>query len=401
MHSKGILTSLILLATTLPQSRNLSLTEILKREGPAVVLLEARNDAGEAFVQASGVVVHAGIIVTNAHVLDGACNVTVALSGDSQPRPVAGIVSYDLLKDIAILRFEGEAWSVATVGDSRRDVGERVVAIGNPKGLERSVSDGVISGIRKVDSGNLIQFTAPISPGSSGGGLYNLTGKLIGITSATLQEAQNINFAVPIEEALAVEKYGSNGEGIPWAKVSGFFCHGGVGSLFQNTARLDWELIGALLGRPFADPVVQQGLQELGGGRTPEPVFGVLPGAGEWRGYWFHNLGIVVHFQSGRCSAIDLYGRDVKNTGMKGFQGILPFGLSWSSNRGTILKSLGAPINTVDARTSSRFQTQTGERIMPDVWVIEDRHVFGNRQYLLRFDDSGRLAQISVGVAIP
>lgn len=92
--------------------------------------------------------------------------------------------------------------------DAILKAGQRVIAIGNPLGLERTVSDGLISGIRKDDAGvELIQTTVPISPGSSGGVLLNEQGTIIGITTSTFTAGQNINFAISINTIrLFIEK---------------------------------------------------------------------------------------------------------------------------------------------------------------------------------------------------
>lgn len=78
-------------------------------------------------------------------------------------------------------------------------IGEQILAIGNPYGFENTISDGLISGIREIADFKLLQITAPVSPGSSGGALFNMKGEVIGITSIGSQwNAQNLNFAIPI-----------------------------------------------------------------------------------------------------------------------------------------------------------------------------------------------------------
>ena len=80
------------------------------------------------------------------------------------------------------------------------EIGETVYAIGNPQRLELTVSDGLLSGKRSAGELRLVQTTAPISPGSSGGGLFDSRGNLVGITTSTRRDAQNINFAIPAED---------------------------------------------------------------------------------------------------------------------------------------------------------------------------------------------------------
>jgi serine protease Do len=95
---------------------------------------------------------------------------------------------------------------VVRLGDSDLvQVGERVVAIGNPRGLEQTVTDGLISAIRDTGKGyKLFQMSVPISTGSSGGPLFNMAGEAIGITAAYLEGGQNLNFAIPINYGLAL-----------------------------------------------------------------------------------------------------------------------------------------------------------------------------------------------------
>jgi len=85
-------------------------------------------------------------------------------------------------------------------------VGERVYAIGAPEGLELTLSEGVISGLRDFDGAHVIQTSAPVSPGSSGGGLFDAHGHLIGITTFSMKEGQNLNFALPTEWVDALVK---------------------------------------------------------------------------------------------------------------------------------------------------------------------------------------------------
>ena len=96
----------------------------------------------------------------------------------------------------------------APLGDSNKiEIGEKVVAIGNPLGYERTVSDGIISGLREEKGMKYLQITTPISPGSSGGALLNMYGEVIGITSmGYLGFAQNLNFAVPINYVCSLIK---------------------------------------------------------------------------------------------------------------------------------------------------------------------------------------------------
>ena len=180
----------------------LTTPEIVERVGGAIVSIEPQDAEGRVFGSGSGVVIHsAGIIVTNYHVLGGAHFAEVRLEGNQMYDDVF-FLGGDIHKDLAIIRIGASGLPVASLGDSSKvRVGEKVVAIGNPLGYERSVSEGIISGIREIEGVKYFQMTTPISPGSSGGALLNTAGEVIGITSMGYFEfAQNLNFAVPIEE---------------------------------------------------------------------------------------------------------------------------------------------------------------------------------------------------------
>ena len=118
---------------------------------------------------------------------------------------MGGIKGLNEKLDIAIFQFEAtDTPYVKNLGDSDKILsGEKVIAIGSPSGLENSISEGIIANPARILFGTkFIQFTAPISPGNSGGGLFNKDGKVIGITTASLaggeKSNQNLNFAVPI-----------------------------------------------------------------------------------------------------------------------------------------------------------------------------------------------------------
>jgi S1-C subfamily serine protease len=139
-----------------------------------------------------------GLVVTNLHVIvdDVGAAVTLA-NGDSYG--VVSVAAVDERRDLALLRIPGFELKTAKLGNSDNvQVGDHVYAIGAPVGLELSLSDGILSGIRDLEGYKVLQTTAAISPGSSGGGLFNSRGELVGITSFKIRGGENINFAVPI-----------------------------------------------------------------------------------------------------------------------------------------------------------------------------------------------------------
>jgi hypothetical protein len=133
-------------------------------------------------------------IISNFHVVAFASKIIV--ESKSGKKTEAGIVYFDSESDIAILRT-GEKLSESELKiASKLNVGQKVFTIGNPSGLDWSISDGIISGFRTNNVSGLIQFTAPISAGSSGGGLFDSDGNLIGITTSQIINAQSLNFAI-------------------------------------------------------------------------------------------------------------------------------------------------------------------------------------------------------------
>jgi len=148
---------------------------------------------------ASGVLVSAdGFFVTNAHVVERCRSLTATYIIGSSRRPYeATLKYYDKKSDTAVLKIEWRGLDFFNLVAKNVHVGERVYAIGNPRGLEQSMSEGIVSGLRSEDGTLWIQHSAPISPGSSGGALISSSGELLGINSWYGKESQNLNFAVP------------------------------------------------------------------------------------------------------------------------------------------------------------------------------------------------------------
>jgi Trypsin-like peptidase domain len=189
-----------------PVSRNnegrFDIPSISQKAAGAVVLITMYKDK-QPIAQGSGFIVGAdGEVVTNYHVIKNGTSAVVKFP-DATHFDVDGVLASDRNRDIAIIKVQGDGFHTLTLGDSQAlKIGEEIVAIGSPLSLESTVSNGIVSGIRPADDeGNeLIQITAPISPGSSGGPLFNMYGKVVGITAAHLAGGQNLNFAIPINE---------------------------------------------------------------------------------------------------------------------------------------------------------------------------------------------------------
>ena len=135
-------------------------------------------------------------MVTNLHVIRGTDAVTVRLSSGTA-MAVRGVLRLDEAHDLAILDVGGSGHDYLRLSTGKPAVGTRVYAIGNPLGLDGTLSEGVVSGWPELDGVLYVQTTAPISPGSSGGPLLSADGTVIGIATASLRGGQNLNLAVP------------------------------------------------------------------------------------------------------------------------------------------------------------------------------------------------------------
>ena len=163
----------------------------------------------------SGVIISSdGYILTCAHVVDGASTITVTIGDKDYP---ATLVGEDTTSDIAVIKVEADGLTPATVGDSDGlKVGQSVMAVGNPLGeLGGTVTGGMISALNRsvtiqgsssVNTMSLIQMDASVSPGNSGGGLFNMSGELVGIVNAksSSSDAEGLGFAIPINDAIKV-----------------------------------------------------------------------------------------------------------------------------------------------------------------------------------------------------
>jgi len=177
---------------------------IVKATEGAIVSVVMSDRDGKPIAQGSGFFVSKdGLILTNYHVIAEGSSAIVKLP-DGAYYVVDGVRAFDKVRDIAVIKARGHNFRTLTLGSSERvQVGEEVVAIGNPLSLESTVSNGIVSGIRTDEQlgGRFLQITAPISPGSSGGPLFNMDGQVIGITTMYLEGGENLNFAIPIDDA--------------------------------------------------------------------------------------------------------------------------------------------------------------------------------------------------------
>ena len=182
--------------------------DAIEKAADSVFMLEVYSSDNRQIAVGSGFVAFdPSILITNYHVIEDGAYI-IAVSDDQDQYLVTQVCCADRKRDIAILQFdrtpEAEPLPLDTDGNLKRS--QTVVAIGSPAGLRNTVSIGNISAFYKKDGKDWIQFTAPISSGSSGGALFNDEGEIIGITTATYASTQNINMAVRIREV--IELYG-------------------------------------------------------------------------------------------------------------------------------------------------------------------------------------------------
>jgi S1-C subfamily serine protease len=199
-----ILLSANIVVAQSPQATRKDIPTIAKAANGAIVSIIMSDKDGHALAQGSGFLISKdGLILTNYHVIENGSSAIVKLP-DGAFFAVDGVFASDKARDVAIIKAHGKNFLTLTLGNSDQlQVGEEVVAIGNPLSLESTVSNGIVSGIRavKAEGGTFLQITAPISPGSSGGPLFNMEGKVVGITTLYLKGGENLNFAIPINDA--------------------------------------------------------------------------------------------------------------------------------------------------------------------------------------------------------
>ena len=201
----------------------LSTKEVAALVSPSVVVITTEQMVssnslwfGGSYVQSgagSGVIISQdGYILTCAHVVAGATNINVQLNG-SDDQYTATVVGSDTVSDVAVLKIDATGLTPAVIGDSDKlAVGEEVIAVGNPLGtLGGTVTNGIVSALNReiTVEGNdmtLIQMSAAVSPGNSGGGLFNTSGELVGIVNAKSDssDAEGLGFAIPVNTATKV-----------------------------------------------------------------------------------------------------------------------------------------------------------------------------------------------------
>ncbi|HEV2827501.1 MAG TPA: trypsin-like peptidase domain-containing protein [Pyrinomonadaceae bacterium] len=177
------------------------LPELVRRIKPSAVAIETFDARGEKLSRGSGFFVDSDRVVTNRHVIDNAYRAEVH-SYNGSVYQVKGVIAVDAEGDLALLRVDAPPNQVRPLLLDRTSPqeGESIVVIGNPFGLEGSVTNGIVSAVRDIPTfGRIIQITAPISPGSSGSPVVNMQGQVIGVATLQITGGQSVNFAIPSE----------------------------------------------------------------------------------------------------------------------------------------------------------------------------------------------------------
>jgi Trypsin-like peptidase domain len=214
----------ILLAVVERGSAQMTMAQVFERGNPSVVTVSTPDGFGSGFIISED-----GTVVTNYHVIRGErqAAVVVTTAAGRRQYAVTAVETYNSVQDFAVLKINATGLPVVPLGDSDAlQIGERVVAIGNPLGLDHTLSEGVVS--QKRDLGpyqTMLQISVPIDHGSSGGPLFNMKGEVVGITSSGIEGGPQLNFAVPINYVrVALDVWTGTtktlGEIADWQKIS-------------------------------------------------------------------------------------------------------------------------------------------------------------------------------------
>jgi tetratricopeptide (TPR) repeat protein len=193
-------TAFFLTVAVVPANSQDLLPELVRRIKPSAVAIETFDSHNEKLSRGSGFFIETDRIVTNRHVIEGAYRAEIH-SSTGAVYPVKGVLAVDAEGDIAVLKIDSPTnVRPLPLDKTSPQEGESVVVIGNPLGLEGSVTNGIVSAVRDIPTfGRIIQITAPISAGSSGSPVVNMQGQVIGIATLQITGGQSVNFAIPSE----------------------------------------------------------------------------------------------------------------------------------------------------------------------------------------------------------
>jgi tetratricopeptide (TPR) repeat protein len=183
------------------------LPELVRRIKPSSVAIETFDARNNTVARGSGFFIAHDRVITNRHVIERSTRAEIQLV-DGKRFPVRGVLAIDGEGDLALLQVDvpRNLAIPLTIMRTSPQEGESIVVIGNPFGLEGSVSNGIVSAVREISGyGKIIQITASISPGSSGSPVVNMAGQVVGVATLQAAEGQNLNFAVPAERIMQMK----------------------------------------------------------------------------------------------------------------------------------------------------------------------------------------------------
>jgi len=222
------------------------LGEMVEKLQSSLVSITALN-GGEPFASGSGFVVNdRGIIATNYHVIEGSDGLSIKIANGETYLNVT-VLAADQRRDLALLKIPAVGLNALTFAPvDSASVGDSIYAFGNPLGLEGTLSSGIVSAKRIWDGVQILQISAPISSGSSGGPVVNTAGQVIGVSTAGMDDGQNLNFAMPAKHVQAMLETGA--EPVPIAR---FAAQNWAGA--EQAARNGYEDISAWVVEQAAD----------------------------------------------------------------------------------------------------------------------------------------------------
>jgi S1-C subfamily serine protease len=213
----GLFTALLLWPTICAAQEDLA--ALVARAALAVVTVNGYDAQNQPIAGGSGFLLEDGRVVTGVHVLRGAVRVEILGSQGTLIGMTSSMEAFSNAVDVAILpRLEMNLPGLSLAGDEPA-VGTRIVVIGAPRGLSNTVSDGIVSAARDIESRRLLQITAPISPGSSGSPVLDMNGSVVGMVVSTLRTGENLNFAVPAASIRTLQA--GPPERVPLAAIAG------------------------------------------------------------------------------------------------------------------------------------------------------------------------------------
>jgi S1-C subfamily serine protease len=199
----------------------LSPEQVAERTMPSVIYIETVQNNSDNHGQGSGFCVGPAMFVTNYHVIQNASSIGVRAVGSSRASmTTASLVKVDTEHDLALLRVSSLSTQWLGIQQVLPGIGDPIYTMSNPRGMEGTFTAGNVSAYRKITEAAdpLMQISAPISPGSSGGPVLDRYGQVVGVVVATYKDAQNINFAIPAKHVLDLLA-APRGSGAPTAAV--------------------------------------------------------------------------------------------------------------------------------------------------------------------------------------